>query len=109
MHHEYSSTCCQDARVREPFKSNVYVSSRFPRLHIFAFPLQSQPPGYALQLEEGQLDTQRFASLAARGRAALAADAASDAATVAPRDAGKNHDCKRGVGECRPGSGENLG
>jgi DNA-binding SARP family transcriptional activator len=44
--------------------------------------LVTRPPGYALRLEDGQLDTQRFASLAARGRAALAADAAGDAAAV---------------------------
>ena len=44
--------------------------------------LVTQPPGYVLRLEEGRLDAHRFASLAARGHAALAADAAEDAAAL---------------------------
>jgi DNA-binding SARP family transcriptional activator len=44
--------------------------------------LVTQPPGYALRLEEGQLDVDRFARLATQGRGALAGDAAGEAATV---------------------------
>src|SRR5262249_44839904 len=44
--------------------------------------LVTQPPGYALRLEDGQVDADRFASLAAQGRAALAADEADDAVEV---------------------------
>jgi DNA-binding SARP family transcriptional activator len=44
--------------------------------------LVTRLPGYVLRLEDGQLDASRFASLAAEGRAALAADAAQEAATL---------------------------
>jgi DNA-binding SARP family transcriptional activator len=44
--------------------------------------LRTQPPGYVLQLEEGQLDADRFAALLAKARAASAAGAASDASTL---------------------------
>jgi DNA-binding SARP family transcriptional activator len=44
--------------------------------------LVTRPPGYVLRLEEGQLDADRFASLAAEGRAALGTDAVQEAASV---------------------------
>jgi DNA-binding SARP family transcriptional activator len=44
--------------------------------------LLTRSPGYVLSLGEGQLDAARFTSLAAEGHAALAADAAQDAATL---------------------------
>jgi DNA-binding SARP family transcriptional activator len=44
--------------------------------------LVTQPPGYALRLEDRQLDADRFSSLAAEGRAALAAGGAEEAATL---------------------------
>ena len=45
--------------------------------------VQTQPPGYRLQLEPGQLDADRFASLAASARADLAAGQAAAAAGMA--------------------------
>ena len=42
--------------------------------------LVTQPPGYALRLDDDQLDAERFSALAAQGRAALAAGAAHEAA-----------------------------
>src|SRR5262245_10627509 len=44
--------------------------------------LVTQPPGYALRLEEGQLDAGRFSSLAAQGRAALLGGSPGEAATL---------------------------
>ncbi len=44
--------------------------------------LVTQSPGYVLRLERGQLDAERFATLVAEARAALAADAASDASAL---------------------------
>ena len=44
--------------------------------------LVTQPPGYVLRLRDGELDADRFSSLAAEGRAALAADSAQEAARV---------------------------
>src|SRR5262249_44521041 len=42
----------------------------------------TQPPGYALRLEAGQLDADRFSLLAAQGRAALAAASPLEAANL---------------------------
>ena len=44
--------------------------------------LVTRSPGYALQLEPGELDADRFVTLLAKGRAAMAAEAADDAATL---------------------------
>src|SRR5262245_6757968 len=44
--------------------------------------LLTRPPGYVVQLEDGQLDAEHFANLLARGRAALAAGAAQDASLL---------------------------
>jgi DNA-binding SARP family transcriptional activator len=44
--------------------------------------LVTQPPGYVLRLDHGQLDAERFATLATEARAALAADAPGDASAL---------------------------
>ncbi|HEY7794565.1 MAG TPA: BTAD domain-containing putative transcriptional regulator, partial [Gaiellaceae bacterium] len=44
--------------------------------------LVTQPPGYVLRLEKGELDADRFAELLVRGRAALADGAPHDASTL---------------------------
>ena len=51
---------------------HVHVSSLRQRLAAAPSPLQARPSGYVLALHPGQLDTERFESLAAAGRAELA-------------------------------------
>ena len=52
----------------------VHVSSLRHRLGVSPSPLEARPPGYVLKLDPGQLDTERFESLAATGRAELASN-----------------------------------
>ena len=53
---------------------HVHVSSLRHRLAVDPSPLQARPSGYVLALHPGQLDTERFESLAATGRAELASN-----------------------------------
>lgn len=53
---------------------HVHVSSLRHRLAVAPSPLQTRPSGYVLALHPGQLDTERFESLAAAGRAELASN-----------------------------------
>ena len=53
---------------------HVHVSSLRHRLGVSPSPLEARPPGYVLKLDPGQLDTERFESLAATGRAELASN-----------------------------------
>ena len=46
--------------------------------------LLTRSPGYVLRVEEGELDSARFATLLAQARATLARGAASEAATAPP-------------------------
>ena len=52
----------------------VHVSSLRHRLGVSPSPLEARPSGYVLKLDPGQLDTERFESLAATGRAELASN-----------------------------------
>jgi DNA-binding SARP family transcriptional activator/pimeloyl-ACP methyl ester carboxylesterase len=52
----------------------VHVSSLRHRLGVSPSPLEARPSGYVLKLDPGQLDTERFESLAASGRAELASN-----------------------------------
>jgi pimeloyl-ACP methyl ester carboxylesterase len=58
------------------------VSSLRHRLGVSPSPLEARPSGYVLKLGPGQLDTERFESLAAAGRAELASDQGERAATA---------------------------
>jgi DNA-binding SARP family transcriptional activator/pimeloyl-ACP methyl ester carboxylesterase len=60
----------------------VHVSSLRHRLDLRPSPLEARPSGYVLKLHPGQLDTERFESLAATGRAELASGHAVRAADV---------------------------
>jgi DNA-binding SARP family transcriptional activator/pimeloyl-ACP methyl ester carboxylesterase len=60
----------------------VHVSSLRHRLGVRPSPLEARPSGYVLKLDPGQLDTERFESLAATGRAELASHQAARAADV---------------------------
>jgi DNA-binding SARP family transcriptional activator/pimeloyl-ACP methyl ester carboxylesterase len=60
----------------------VHVSSLRHRLGVSPSPLEARPSGYVLKLDPGQLDTERFESLAATGRAELASNQAQRAAEV---------------------------
>ena len=60
----------------------VHVSSLRHRLGVWPSPLEARPSGYLLKLDPGQLDTERFESLAATGRAELASNQAVRAADV---------------------------
>jgi DNA-binding SARP family transcriptional activator len=60
----------------------VHVSSLRHRLGVSPSPLEARPSGYVLKLDPGQLDTERFESLAAAGRAELASDQGERAATA---------------------------
>ena len=60
----------------------VHVSSLRRRLGVWPSPLEARPSGYTLKLDPGQLDTERFESLAATGRAELASNHAVRAADV---------------------------
>jgi DNA-binding SARP family transcriptional activator/pimeloyl-ACP methyl ester carboxylesterase len=60
----------------------VHVSSLRHRLGVWPSPLEARPSGYLLKLDPGQLDTERFESLAATGRAELASNQAVKAADV---------------------------
>jgi DNA-binding SARP family transcriptional activator/pimeloyl-ACP methyl ester carboxylesterase len=60
----------------------VHVSSLRRRLAASPSPLEARPSGYVLKLDPGQLDTERFESLAATGRAELASGHAVRAAEV---------------------------
>jgi predicted ATPase/DNA-binding SARP family transcriptional activator/tetratricopeptide (TPR) repeat protein len=63
-----------DPPPQAPSTLRVYVSRLRRALGpAGASAVQTQPPGYRLQLEPGQLDADRFASLAASARADLAA------------------------------------
>jgi DNA-binding SARP family transcriptional activator len=61
----------------------VHVSSLRHRLGVSPSPLEARPSGYVLKLDPGQLDTERFESLAATGRAELASNQAQRAAEAA--------------------------
>jgi DNA-binding SARP family transcriptional activator/pimeloyl-ACP methyl ester carboxylesterase len=61
---------------------HVHVSSLRHRLGVWPSPLEARPSGYLLKLDPGQLDTERFESLAATGRAELASNQAVRAADV---------------------------
>ena len=50
------------------------MSSLRHRLGVSPSPLEARPSGYVLKLDPGQLDTERFESLAATGRAELASN-----------------------------------
>jgi DNA-binding SARP family transcriptional activator/pimeloyl-ACP methyl ester carboxylesterase len=58
----------------------VHASSLRRRLAAAPSPLEARPSGYVLKLDPGQLDTERFESLAATGRAELASDQPARAA-----------------------------
>ncbi|HZA83785.1 MAG TPA: winged helix-turn-helix domain-containing protein, partial [Actinomycetes bacterium] len=60
----------------------VHVSSLRRRLGVWPSPVEARPSGYLLKLDPGQLDTERFESLAATGRAELASNHAVRAADV---------------------------
>ena len=60
----------------------VHVSSLRQRLGVSPSPLEARPSGYVLKLGPGQLDTERFESLAATGRAELASNQPARAADV---------------------------
>jgi DNA-binding SARP family transcriptional activator/pimeloyl-ACP methyl ester carboxylesterase len=60
----------------------VHVSSLRRRLGVWPSPLEARPSGYLLKLDPGQLDSERFESLAATGRAELASNQAVRAADV---------------------------
>jgi pimeloyl-ACP methyl ester carboxylesterase/DNA-binding SARP family transcriptional activator len=60
----------------------VHVSSLRRRLGVWPSPLEARPSGYLLKLDPGQLDTERFESLAATGRAELASNQPVRAADV---------------------------
>jgi DNA-binding SARP family transcriptional activator/pimeloyl-ACP methyl ester carboxylesterase len=60
----------------------VHVSSLRHRLGVWPSPLEARPSGYVLKLDPGQLDTERFESLAAAGRAELASNQAVRAADI---------------------------
>ena len=60
----------------------VHVSSLRHRLGVSPSPLEARPSGYVLKLDPGQLDTERFESLAATGRAELASNQPARAADV---------------------------
>jgi DNA-binding SARP family transcriptional activator/pimeloyl-ACP methyl ester carboxylesterase len=60
----------------------VHVSSLRHRLGVSPSPLEARPSGYVLKLDPGQLDTERFESLAATGRAELASNQAQRATEV---------------------------
>jgi DNA-binding SARP family transcriptional activator/pimeloyl-ACP methyl ester carboxylesterase len=60
----------------------VHVSSLRQRLGAAPSPLEARPSGYVLKLDPGQLDSERFESLAATGRAELASNQPARAADV---------------------------
>src|SRR6266511_364798 len=61
---------------------HVHASALRRLLGLRPSPLEARPSGYVLMLGPGQLDTERFEALAARGRAELASNQAPRAAEV---------------------------